>query len=515
MRFIQMDEPFFWWTEEQIKIAQKVREFVDNHVEEAEYYFWKKKFPWPLVKKVAKEGFFAAGIPKEFGGLELGATGSCIVAEQIGRLYSAGHVFTVSMLAGLEQILRYGTEDQKRKWLPKLVKGEELGAICITEPFAGSDAANIFTSAKKEGDEWIINGKKRFITGAGVSDRYFIYAKTNDDPAIRKQYGHITSFIVEKGTPGFTLERINPLIGLDNVPNGYLDFDNVRISDENRIGAVGKGWNVMMAGLNFERLIGAAVLGGMFADAIKLLFYHTKRRVQFNRTSNQFPGNQAGIAEIISKYKVARTFSYYCAKLLDEGKETMIEASIAKLMNTEFARDCALKAIQILGGDGLTRFYPVERFLRDSKIGEIVGGTNEIQKMIIYRFSAMLPKFNEPIRLRWNDEVKAPLISKKDSEFNGLELNNENILKVIAHDYKINPGLYMTPDDVREDIGGGSRSTIRKIFETLESQKLIVSHRDRQGKIVLVKATYDGLQKAFPKEHYQWFPNWYDESDKF
>ena len=271
----------------------------------------------------------------------------------------------------------------------------------------------------------------------------------------------------------------------------------------------------MMAGLNFERLIGSAVFGGMFEDTIKLLFHFTQRRVQFNRTTNQFPGVQAGIAEIISKYKVARTFSYYCTKLLDEGKEPMIEASIAKLMSTEFGRDCALKAIQILGGDGLTRFLPTERFLRDAKIGEIVAGTTEIQKMIIYRFSAMLPRYNSSIRFRWDEEVNAPLISMKDSKFKGLELNEENILKVIAHDYKINPGLYMTPDDVREDIGGGSRSTIRKIFEVLEDQKLIVSHRDRQGKIVLVKATYEGLQKAFPKEHYQWFPEWYDDSDKF
>jgi alkylation response protein AidB-like acyl-CoA dehydrogenase len=510
-----MSEPFFWWTEEQKEIAERVREFVDHNIEEAEYYYWKRKFPWPLVKKVAKEGFFGVGIPKEYGGLELGATGGCIVSEQLGRLYSVGQVYTVSILAGLEQILRYATEEQKNEWLPKIAAGEQLGALCITEPFAGSDAANIFTSAIKEGSEWIINGKKRFITGAGVSDRYFIYAKTSDDPAVRKQFGHITSFIVEKGTPGFTLEKINPLIGIDNVPNGYLDFDNVRIPDENRIGAVGKGWIVMMAGLNFERLIGSAVLGGMFEDTIKLLFHYTKRRVQFNRTTSQFPGVQAGIAEIISKYKIVRTFSYYCAKLLDEGKEPMIGASIAKMMSTEFARDCALKAVQIMGGDGLTRFYSAERFLRDAKIGEIVGGTNEIQKMIIYRFSVMLPGSNVPVKLRWNNDVNAPLISTKDSKFNGLELNEENILKVIAHDFKVNPGLYMTPDDVREDIGGGSRSTIRKIFENLERQKFIVIHRDRQNKIALVKATYSGLQKAFPKEYYQWFPDWYEDSDKF
>ncbi|MFX1588586.1 MAG: acyl-CoA dehydrogenase family protein [Promethearchaeota archaeon] len=509
-----MSESFFWWNERQIEAYNDVRQFVDEYYEEAEKYFWNTKFPWPLVKKVAEKGYFGAGVPKEYGGLELGATGSCIVAEQLGRLYAVGHVFTVSMLAGLEQILRFADEEQKQNWLPKIASGEELGALCITEPFAGSDAANIFTTAEKDGDEWIINGKKRFITGAGVSDRYFIYAKTSEEPGDRKQYGHLTSFVVEKGRPGFSLEKVNALIGFDNVPNGYLDFNNVRIPDENRIGAVGKGWNVMMAGLNFERLIGAAVFSGLFEDLVSLLFYFTRRRVQFNKTTNQFPGIQNEIADIISKAKIARLFSYYCAKMLDDGKEPMIEASISKMINTEYVRDVGLKAIQVLGGDGLTKFLPVERILREAKIGEIVAGTNEVQKMIIYRFSAMLPQYNKAIRLRWNDDVNAPIISKKDSKFNGLDVNGENILKVISHDYKVNPGLYMTPDDVREDIGG-SRSEIRKIFESLIEKKLIVAHRDRQNKIVLVKATYKGLQKAFPKEYYQWFPEWYEDSDKF
>ncbi len=509
-----MSEEFFWWTDPQKAIYKDVREFVEDNFEEAEEHFWNTKFPWPLIKKVAEKGYFGVGVPKEYGGLELGATGSCIVAEQLGRLYAVGHVFTVSMLAGLEQLLRFGTEEQKRFWLPKIASGEELGAVCITEPFAGSDAANVFTSAVKDGDEWVLNGKKRFITGAGVSDRYFIYAKTSDDPAIRKQYGHLTSFMVEKGRPGFTLEKINPLIGFDNVPNGYIDFDHVRIPDINRIGAVGNGWNVMMAGLNFERLIGAAVFGGLFEDVLNLLFHYTKRRVQFRRTINQFPGIQNEITDIITKAKVSRLFSYHCAKLIDNGGEPMVEASIAKMINTEAARDIGLKAIQVLGGDGLTKFLPAERILREAKIGEIVAGTNEVQKMIIYRFCAMLPIYNKPMRMRWNDDINAPIISKKESTFKGLEVSEENVLKVISHDYKVNPGLYMTPDDVREDIGGG-RSELKKIFESLEKQRLIVIHRDRSGKVALVKSTYEGLQKAFPKEHYQWFPAWYDDVDKF
>ncbi|MHA1732006.1 MAG: acyl-CoA dehydrogenase family protein [Promethearchaeota archaeon] len=509
-----MSEPYFWWTPAQREIAREVDEFVEANYEEAEYYFWKRKFPWPIVRKVAEKGFFGAGIEKEYGGLELGATGSCIVAEQLGRLYAVGHVFVVSLLAGLEQVVKFGTDEQKRNWLPRMAAGKELGAVCITEPYAGSDAANVLTTATRDGDEWVLNGKKRFITGAGVADRYFIYAKTSDDPGTRKQYGHITAFFVEKGAPGFSLERINPLIGFDNVPNGYLDLDHVRVPDANRVGDVGKGWQVMMAGLNFERLIGSAVMIGGFNDVIRLLYHYTTRRVQFRQQTNRFPSNQDKIADVITSLRVCRLFTYYTAKQIEDGNEPMVDASIAKMMNTEAMRDVGLKAIQVLGGDGLTKFYPVERLLREAKIGEIVAGTTEVQKMIIYRFSAMLPDYKKRVKLRWNDEVNAPLISNADSQFKGSEVNEENVLKVVAHDYKVNPGLYMTPEDVREDIGG-KRAALRKVLETLEEKKLVVTHRNRQGKIALVKATYEGLQEAFPREHYQWFPGWYDDADKF
>ena len=359
-----MSEAFFWWTEEQKAILKEVEQFVEDNLEEAEKYFWTREFPWPLVRKVADQGYFGAGIPKKYGGLELGATGACIVAEQLGRMYSVGHVFVVSMLAGLEQLLRYGTDDQKEYWLPQLASGKKLGAVCITEPYAGSDAANVMTTAEKDGDEWIINGKKRYITGGGVSDRYFIYAKTSEEPSARKEYSHITSFLVEKGAPGFSLERINPLVGFDNVPNAYLNFDHVRIPDENRIGPIGKGWSVMMAGLNFERLIAGAVYVGVIKDIIQLLFHYTNRRIQFNRTTNKFPGVQNEIAEIIAKYRMGRLFAYNTAKQLDDGLEPMIDASIAKWVVSEYVRDAGMKAVQVMGGDGLTKYYPAERIVR-------------------------------------------------------------------------------------------------------------------------------------------------------
>jgi hypothetical protein len=270
----------------------------------------------------------------------------------------------------------------------------------------------------------------------------------------------------------------------------------------------------MMAGLNFERLVAGAVFIGVLKDIIRQLFHFTKRRVQFNRPTNRFQGNQNEIADIISMYRMGRQFTYYCAKEIDMGKEPMINSAITKMVISEYVRKAGTKAIQVMGGDGLTKFYPAERLMREGKVGEIVAGTTEIQKMIIYRFSSMLPDYNKPVRMRWNDEVDAPIISNRESQFKGLEVNEENMLKVIAHDYKVNPGLYMTIDDIREDIGT-SRSKTRKIVKELEQKGLVVIHRSRDGDVKLVKASYEGLQQAFPKEHYEWFPDWYAEDDKF
>jgi len=267
-----------------------------------------------------------------------------------------------------------------------------------------------------------------------------------------------------------------------------------------------------MAGLNFERLINNTAMLGFVQDIVHLLFYYTRRRIQFNKTTSQIPRIQDLMAEILSTYRMARVFNYNCCKQMDDGMEPTIDVSIAKWIPAEFLRDLALKAIQVMGGDGIMKYYPIGGFLIGAKINEIAAGTTETQKMIIYRFSSR--KYNKPIRLRWMDEINGSIISNKDSRFKGLEVNEENVLKVISHDYKVNPALYMTPDDVRQDIGG-SRSELLNIFKKLEEQKLIAAHRDRKGKISLVKASYEGLKKAFPEEYYRSFPSWTPESVKF
>lgn len=501
---------FPWWTDEQKEFAEELVKFVEERTTRAEKAFWTRRFPMDIVKEVQKKGYFGAGVPRTYGGMELSATGCCIAAEQLGRLYAVGHVFVVSMLGGLHQLLHFGSEEQKEEWLTKIAKGQ-LGAVCITEPFAGSDAAAVWTTARKDGDEWVLMGRKRYVTGAGPADRYFVYAKTRDEPEVVRKYGHLTAFIVEKGTPGFSLEKINELIGFENVPNGYLNFDDVRVPDFNRIGDEGAGWAVMMSGLNFERLVGSAVVGGGLEDIIKIVVYYTNRRVQFRQQTNRFVNNQFKIADMITWNKLARLITYYTAMLLDSGQNAAVESSIAKLLNTDYAIQTGLEAVQILGGDGLTKFYPVERLVREGKIGQVVAGTNEIQKLIIYRMGA-LSYLDTPFRLRMDPDLEIPIMTMDDGPWKGQEITEDVMLKILAEDYRANPGLYMTIEDVQKETDL-EKEKILEIIASLEEKKLVVAFRDRRGNVIMAKANYEGLRQAYPAEHYRWFPDWFDPEE--
>ncbi|MHA1578735.1 MAG: acyl-CoA dehydrogenase family protein [Candidatus Freyarchaeota archaeon] len=496
-----------WWTDEQKKFAQEIEQFATENIPKAEEAFWTRTFPEDLIEEAKKRGYFGAGIPKEYGGLGLGATGACIACEQLNRMYAVGHVLVTSYIGGLHQILHNGTEEQKQEWLTKMAKGQ-LGAVCITEIFAGSDAASVMTTAEKDGDEWIINGKKRFTTTAGPAERYLVYAKTSEDPEDRRRNRHLTAFVVEKGTPGFSLEKINPLVGFDNLPNGYLDFDHVRIPDFNRIGEVGAGWMIMMTGLNFERLIGAAAAAGALEDVIKTVVYYTNRRVQFGSQISRLTTNQFKIADMITKQKTARLMTYYTAYIMDQGQMAAVESAIAKLLNTDYCTEIGLEAIQIMGGDGLCKFYPAERMIREGKIGQIVAGTNEIQKVVIYRMGA-LSYLDWPFRLRWNPRLETPTLSLEEGPWKGKEITEEVMLKILAEDYRCNPGLYMTIEDIEKETGL-EKDKILELLSKLEEKKLIVTYKDRRGNVTMAKATYAGIRQTYPLDHYKWYPDWFD-----
>jgi hypothetical protein len=316
---------------------------------------------------------------------------------------------------------------------------------------------------------------------------------------------------------GFSLEKIYTLIGFDNVPNGVLDFNQVKVPESNRIGKEGQGWEIMTGGLNYERLIGSAVLPGPVMDVLRTVTFYTERRIQFGERTNRLVNNQFKVADMIMKLKIARLVSFYTAYLLDLGREPTIESSIAKLINSEYARDIGLDAVQIMGGDGATKFFPVERLLRDSKIGEIIAGTTEIQKYVIYRMYLMSMKMDlkPKARLRFNKEIGAPVMSREPSEFSGKPINEDNVLKVLAENYRTIPGAYMTVDDIKEEFGSKDATAVNNALLKLEEKKLVVLFRDKKGTVELGKATYIGLRQAYPLEHYKWFPKWYKAEDMF
>lgn len=246
------------------------------------------------------------------------------------------------------------------------------------------------------------------------------------------------------------MEKVNELIGLNNLYNAYMDFDEVRIPVENRLGREGEGWRVMMSGLNLERTMTAAVMVGMMREALRYAIFHMERRLQFGDTiiNLRLPTNQFKVANMISTYNTARLLTYYNAYLVDMGKESSVDTAIAKLFSTEAGMNLFIEAVQCMGGDGVTKFYPVERFIRDTKIIQIATGTNEIMKVIMHGMGLRQMREDlKPPRRRIHEELKVPFTvgfgftpGKKEGA-EEREVKEENILAVLAENYRVNPGL--------------------------------------------------------------------------
>lgn len=506
-------EAFPWWTDAQKKLAGEVKEFVDGLMPRAEEAWWKREFPWDIVNKIAEKGYFGAGVAKKYGGMGLGVTGTTIACEEICRMPAIGMgAFGASMLGGVHQIEAFGTEEQKAKFLARVAKGE-LGAVAVTEPFAGTDVAGIETTARRDGDRYILTGKKRFVTGAGVASRYMLYARTSDDPEAVRKYQHLTGFIIEKGMPGFTTEKINELIGLDNILNGCLNLDEVPVPVENRISKEGDGWRLMMTGFNYERVICSALSIASLREAIKAVVPYTQRRIQFGKPTMELPTNQFKIAEMLAKLKLSRLATYYAAYLMDLGQQAAVECSVSKLFSGDAMVQVSLEAVQVMGGDGITKFYPLERMIRDGKIGQIAGGTSEAMKLLIYRIGLreMADELKMPHRITHEElGVPMPVVGASAKQ---PQIDDNKLLKVLAEDYRVNPGLYMSREDLKEQFDVGDEE-LDRVLVSLEQKKLAKLYR-RRGIIELAKATYEGLRKANPPEYYRWFPSWVRKEDIF
>jgi len=520
-------EEFPWWTEEQKRLAREVEEFsreVTPLVEEVELRTklgtLDGSLPWDpvpqkLKKRIVEKGYFGAMIPKEYGGMGLGVTGSSIIVETLGPAYGD---LVATAFGGTHQIVRHGTKEQKERWLPKIAKGEISGAIALTEPFVGSDASGVETFAVREGDEYVINGKKRFVSNLGYADIYMVYVKTSNKPEDKDAYRHMTGLIVEKGTSGFTVEKVNMLCTLDPPAlNGYLNFDNVRVPVANRIGEENEAFlGVMVQGLNFERLILCALALGLMRASLKYAVYVTQRRIQFNKRTIDFESNQYRIADMITNLKLARLMTYYSAYLADLGQEPIIEATLLKIFAAEANSKTALDAIRCMGGDGLTKMYPIEAIMRSMFLAEIGGGSSDVMRQLLvrqatrYQVGLMAEELKLPRRRLhqelgvpvsdWTGELK-PKLTSKDPE--------GKVLEALALDYIVNPGLYMIREDLEEDTDLKGEK-LDKALVSLEGKGLVKLFR-MHGVIRLAKASYMGLKKAKPQKFYKWYPPWVKE----
>ena len=506
-----------WWNDTQKQLMKDAQKFTDEFLlPVGEKCVYKKEYPWEAIREVAKKGWLGATIPKKYGGHqeEWGVTGGCILIEETSRAGVISSAITTTLIGATHQIVHDGNEEQKQRWLPRIASGELMGCITMTEPYAGSDVAAIETTAVREGDSYIVNGIKRFQTNAAAADLYMTYVKTSSDPQKIKAYGHLTGMIIEKGMPGFTIERVNDWMGSAGMYNCYLRFDNVRVPLKNIIGAEGRGWWVMMSGLNVERTMSAAgYLGGM-REAMRYAKQHLERRVQFGQPTGAFLTNQFKLADMYSKLQLARLLIYYAAYCADLGRDVPIEAGLSKLYGSEAAFEIANEAIQCMGGNGAMQIYPVERYLRDAKLGQIAAGTSEVLRLLIYRMGNryFAEDLKAPVRVI-DEELRLPLPVGKLPQPRPAR-NEGDVLRVLAENYRVNPGLHMTLADIKQFLEV-SNETLLKYLTALEEKGVVSQLKNRKGEVELVKATLTGIKEANPADYYKHIPSWVLPKDIF
>ena len=509
-------ETFPWWNEAQIKLAEDARKFTDEiFIPIGERDALLKRFSHDGMKQMATRGWFGALIPKKYGGHaeEWGVTGAAIICEEISRAAEIFAGLGTTMFGSATQIVHNGNEEQKQRWLPRIAKGELIGSITMTEPYAGSDIAGIESTAVREGAFYIVNGRKRFQTVAGVADLYMCYFLSSSKPEDRAAYTHLTALVVEKGNPGFHVERVNDTMGYPGLYNCYLSFDNAKVPAFNRLGSEGEGWKIMMSGLNVERILNAAPALGPARECIRYTQQHLERRLQFGRPTGDIATNQFKLADMIWKLYLSRLIVYYSAYCADLGKNVPVEAAISKMFSSDSCMETALEAVQCMGGNGILTIYPVERIFRDAKHAQIAAGTSEVLKLLIYRQGTRSLKKDLKVPQRVIDpELNIPLPVGKPLPQKPAK-SEDDVLKILAENYRVNPGLHMTMSDIKEWLDITDEDLV-KYLESIEKQGFAGCYRTRKG-ISLARVTYRGLQKANPPEFYKYIPDWADPKDVF
>lgn len=373
----------FQLSEEHEMIRKMVRDFAKNEVEPTAAQRDKEQhFDRSIFEKMAELGLTGIPWPEEYGGIGSDFLAYCIAVEELSRVDSSVGV-TLSAHTSLAgwPVYKFGTEEQKQKYLRPMAQGEKIGAYGLTEPGSGSDASGMKTTARLEGDHYILNGSKIFITNGGVADIYIVFAST--DPSQRAK--GITAFIVESSFPGFSIGKKEDKMGIRSSPTTEIIFEDCKVPVENVLGKVGEGFKIAMMTLDGGRNGIAAQAVGIAQGALDAATQYAKERVQFGKPISAQQGVAFKLADMATATEAARLLTYQAAWLESEGLPYGKESAMSKLFAGDTAMRVTTEAVQVFGGYGYTKEYPVERFMRDAKITQIYEGTQEIQRLVISR----------------------------------------------------------------------------------------------------------------------------------
>lgn len=376
-----MNNLFF--SEKHYNLREDVRKLLRKELEPTKNQINKNnKIPIVLIKKLGKNGLIGPLIPEKYSGSDLGLIAHCMITEEISKINVAISVTRTPCILNGYLLYRYGNDFQKEKFLKRVATGEKLCSICVTEEEAGSNVAGIKTSASKVGQNYVLNGSKKFITNAGIADYYFVWCITSKN--VNPRNG-MSVFLVEKDTPGLNIENPYELMGINGLYNGTIQLENVEVPEHNLIGEEGMGFQSLMNTFNIERITLSCECNGLSMAALEDSKRYAKNRIQFNKPISTFQLIKLKLAEMATKLQAARLLTYSAAKLAEMNKNIIKEASMAKVFSSKAAVEITSEAVQIHGGIGYTDVYSVERYMRDAKFFMIGGGTSEIQNLVIAR----------------------------------------------------------------------------------------------------------------------------------
>jgi butyryl-CoA dehydrogenase len=368
-------------TEQQVMMRDLAKKIADEKIKPvAAHYDETEEFAWPIMKIIADSDLFGIYIPEQYGGLGGGVMEMCVVTEEFSRACGGIALGFAGTGLGTFPILLYGSDAQKQRFLPDIAKGSRLAAFCITEAEAGSDAGSIKTSARREGDHYILNGTKQWITNAGEAEIYTVIAITDKTKGSRGA----SAFIVEKGTPGMEFGKKEKKMGIRASATREVIFTDCRVPAANLISKEGMGFIVAMKTLDHSRPGVAAQAVGIAQGALDHALEYARTRVQFGQPISSFQAIQHMLADMGTQVEAARALAYATARMVDSGAKSVAkESAMSKLFASDMAMKVTNDAVQILGGYGYMREYPVEKYMRDAKITQIYEGTNQIQRNVI------------------------------------------------------------------------------------------------------------------------------------